>query len=410
VEGVGSRFRQSPPSARTGLAGAIDSRPLFAVPVVSDYDFELPQHLIAQQPLARRSDARMMVVDRESATISHHRVRDLVEYLEPEDCLVVNNSRVAPARLVGYRTSTKGRWEGLFLSTAEDGQWRILGKARGHLVPDETVTLVNATARDELRLRLIAKEPGGVWLVRPEPLRPEPPATAWELLARVGRVPLPRYIRDGQMIESDIERYQTVYAEHPGSVAAPTAGLHFTNELLTRIRGRGTTVANVTLHVGLGTFRPIATERLEEHRMHSEWAQISAEACDAINRARQAGGRVVAVGTTSVRTLESAASHAEGVGSRFRSSDSSVPQAATAKSTPDPLALQPWSGETNLFIRPPYEFRVVGAMLTNFHLPRSTLLVLVRTFGGDELIRRAYAEAISEEYRFFSYGDAMLIL
>lgn len=350
------------------------------------YDYDLPKRLIAQQPLPRRSDARLLVVDRQQQSFSHLYVRDLPGLLSANDCLVINDSRVVPARLVGYRTNTGGHWEGLFLSADDRGQWRVLGKARGHLAADETITLVNSLVRDEFRLRLLSKEPEGVWLVRPEPMRPEPAAATWQLLERVGRVPLPHYIRSGEMVESDLARYQTVYADQPGSVAAPTAGLHFTPELLQAVERRGVTVARVTLHVGMGTFRPISAERLEEHVMHREWASVAAEACDAINRCGASGGRVVAVGTTAMRTLESAT--------------------LTATET----ALYPWSGETGLFIRPGYQFKAVDALMTNFHLPRSTLLVLVRTFGGDELIKRAYDEAIREEYRFFSYGDAMLIL
>lgn len=350
------------------------------------YDYDLPRHLIAQNPLANRGDARLMVVDRADGSISHTHVRDLPQLLAPPDCLILNDSRVVPARLLGYRTNTGGHWEGLFLSADENGLWRVLGKARGRLQPGETITLVDMAVRDEFRLRLMAKEEGGVWLVRPEPLHPEPAADTWQLLDRVGRVPLPHYIRHGEMVEADRERYQTVYAKDPGSVAAPTAGLHFTPDLLTRIDRSGVAIGKVTLHVGVGTFRPIATDNLADHVMHSEWASLPQETADTIRTCRARGGRVLAVGTTSLRTLESAASQ--------------FPEGE----------LSAWSGDTSLFIRPGYRFRVVDCLLTNFHLPRSTLLVLVRTFGGDELIRRAYEAAIQEEYHFFSYGDAMLIV
>jgi S-adenosylmethionine:tRNA ribosyltransferase-isomerase len=225
---------------------------------------------------------------------------------------------------------------------------------------------------------MVAKLGGGEWAARPN--SPEP---AWTILDQVGRVPLPGYIRGGQMVDADPATYQTVFARNPGSVAAPTAGLHFTPELLKRLEERGTATVRVTLHVGLGTFRPITAESLEGHAMHTEWASLDADATAKLTQRREAGGRIVAVGTTAVRTLETAA--ADGT-------------------------LRAWQGETNLFIRPPYRFRSVDAMLTNFHLPRSTLLVLVRAFGGDALIREAYREAIREEYRFYSYGDAMLIL
>ncbi len=354
---------------------------------VAAYDYKPPKHLIAQQPLVNRSDARLLVVDRRENSLAHLHVRDLPELLSPKDCLVMNDTLVVPARLVGYRTTTGGRWVGLFLSADEQGRWRVLGKARGRLSEDETVTLVSNQGREEFRLRLLAKEPGGIWLVRPEPFHPEPAADPSQLLDRVGRVPLPHYIRQGEMVDSDAQRYQTVFAERPGSVAAPTAGLHFTKELLERIEKQGTSVARLTLHVGLGTFRSIATDSIEDHLMHGEWGTLSKNACDLVNHCRAAGGRVVAVGTTTVRTLETA---------------------ALAGSLHSPLA--PWSGETDLYIRPGHQFRAVDALMTNFHLPRTTLLVLVRTLGGDALIRRAYAEAIHEEYRFFSYGDAMLIV
>ena len=348
---------------------------------LDQYDYDLPPHLVAQQPLARRSDARLLVVDRTADQISHHHVRDLPSILRSNDALVINDTKVVPARLVGRRTSTGGSWEGLFLAADAQGNWKVLGKTRGKVTPGETVTLSDREARDDVALRLLLKEPDGAWIVRPE-TREEP----FAILERVGRVPLPHYIRSGEMMPTDQQRYQTVFARHPGAVAAPTAGLHFTTELLDRVRQLGVRVARVTLHVGLGTFRPITTDSLAAHQMHSEWGELTAEAADEISSTRAAGGRIVAIGTTSMRVLETAAAASPG----------------------DRLA--PWSGETNLFIRPPYAFRAVDALLTNFHLPRTTLLVLVRTFGGDDLIARAYDEAIREEYRFYSYGDAMLIL
>jgi S-adenosylmethionine:tRNA ribosyltransferase-isomerase len=344
---------------------------------LADYDYELPRELIAQHPLPQRSDARLLVVNREARSWQHRHVRDLPEVLRPGDCLVLNDSRVVPARLLGFRTNTLGRWEGLFLSQQTDGAWRLLCKSRGHLQPGESITLVNAEGQDDARLALLEKLPDGVWLA--QPLVDE---ETFALLDRVGFVPLPPYIRGGKMLPPDRERYQTVYAQRPGSIAAPTAGLHFTPVLLEQVQQRGVAVARVTLHVGLGTFRPIQCQRLEEHEMHSEWGEIGDEAVAAIHRCRQADGRVVAVGTTSMRVLETAANDGE---------------------------LRPWRGETRLFIRPGHRFQIVDALLTNFHLPRSTLLVLVRTFGGDELIRAAYEEAVRQRYRFYSYGDAMLI-
>ncbi len=248
----------------------------------------------------------------------------------------------------------------------------------GNITAGETVTLTGDGSQSDLILRLVAKQPDGTWIAQPDS-----DEETFELLERVGRVPLPPYIRKGEMIASDRQRYQTVYAHEPGSVAAPTAGLHFTEQLLEQIAKQGIGLCRMTLHVGLGTFRPITSETLADHQMHAEWGTISPQAVEQIARCRDGGGKIVAVGTTSARLLETAAA-----GGGLRS----------------------FSGKTDLFIRPPYEFRAIDAMLTNFHLPRTTLLVLVRTFGGDELICRAYEEAVREEYRFYSYGDAMLIV
>ncbi|MEQ8786868.1 MAG: tRNA preQ1(34) S-adenosylmethionine ribosyltransferase-isomerase QueA [Pirellulaceae bacterium] len=343
-----------------------------------DYDYELPRELIAQHPLAQRGDARLMVVSRSSGDLRHTHVRELPGLLRPTDTLVLNDTRVIPARLVGTRTKTGGRWFGLFLAADEHGVWQVMCKTRGKAQPGETIILQDREGRDAARLRLLVKLEGGVWAVRPESNEPH-----LEFLDRVGRVPLPHYIRHGEMVDADLADYQTVYAQRPGAVAAPTAGLHFTPKLLEQIRATGVGVEQVTLHVGVGTFKPIAVESLEEHRMHSEWGRIDRDVAERLNARRGAGGRIVAVGTTAVRVLESAAA--------------------------DDGRLQAWEAETDLFIHPPYRFRAVDALMTNFHLPRSTLLVLVRTFGGDDLIRRAYDEAIREGYRFFSYGDAMLI-
>ena len=345
---------------------------------LAQYDYELPRHLIAQAPAPHRTDARLLVVDRARNSLAHKHVRDLPEILRPGDCLVLNDTRVIPARLIGFRPRTGGRWEGLFLEADDQGLWRVMCKTRGKLRPGETVTLLNAVGEEDTRLHLGPPEAGGVWIARPES-EEEPLA----LLERVGRVPLPPYIRKGEMVEADRRQYQTVYARKPGAVAAPTAGLHFTEPLFGRLKEQGTVLGWVTLHVGAGTFRPIDTDSLSDHPMHSEWAQLGQETVDRIAACRARGGRVVAVGSTSVRVLETAA---------------------------DDGTLKPFTGKTDLFIRPPYRFRAVDAMMTNFHLPRTTLLVLVRTFGGDELIGRAYEQAIREEYRFYSYGDAMLIL
>jgi S-adenosylmethionine:tRNA ribosyltransferase-isomerase len=345
---------------------------------IDQYDYELPKHLIAQEPLVSRADARLLVVDRRRNSIEHHRVRDLPEILLAGDCLVVNNTRVVAARLIGKRVSTGGRWEGLFLSIEPSGAIQLLCKARGKLVPGETIQLLDRLAREDCQLRLVAKSEEGVWIARPS--SDESP---WALLERIGRVPLPKYIRHGEMVDADRLRYQTIFAQHAGSAAAPTAGLHFTPELIAQLRSKDVGLAAVTLHVGLDTFRPIRSQQLSDHKMHSEWGRIDAETVDRLQRARKSSGRIVAVGTTSVRVLESASS--DGI-------------------------LRPWEGTTELFIRPPYRFRSVDALMTNFHLPRTTLLALVSTFGGADLIRQAYREAIDQEYRFYSYGDAMLVL
>ena len=342
------------------------------------YDYELPRDLIAQFQAPHRADARLLVVDRAANSLAHAHVRDLPELLRRGDCLVLNDTRVVPARLLGHRTTTGGRWEGLFLESTQEGLWLVLCKCRGKIQPGETITLVNAQGLDDIRILMGVNQLGGVWVVRPESKE-----DTFALLDRVGRVPLPPYIRAGEMVDTDRQNYQTVYASKPGAVAAPTAGLHFTESLLRGLEQMGVSLCYLTLHVGPGTFRPINAESLDEHRMHAEWGQLGQETVERIVGCRQRGGRVVAVGTTSVRLLETAARDG---------------------------ALKPFAGKTELFIRPPFAFRAVDALLTNFHLPRTTLLVLVRTFGGNELIGRAYEEAIREEYRFYSYGDAMLIL
>jgi S-adenosylmethionine:tRNA ribosyltransferase-isomerase len=345
---------------------------------LDQYDYELPKELIAQSPAVCRTDARLLVVDRQRNSLEHKHIRDLPEILRPNDCLVINDTRVVPARLVGKRHTTGGHWEGLFLEASPNGLWRVLCKTRGKLKPGDTITLLNPDGGEDIQLELGSKEPGGTWIARPSGRE-----DAFALLQRVGRVPLPPYIRKGQMVENDRETYQTVYAQVPGAVAAPTAGLHFTTTLLERLLEHHVELCSLTLHVGPGTFRPITVDNLAEHQMHTEWGSLKQESIDRILACRNRGGRVVAVGTTSVRILETAAAGG---------------------------TLKPFAGHTDLFIRPPYQFRAVDCLLTNFHLPRTTLLVLVRTFGGDELIRRAYDEAIREQYRFYSYGDAMLIL
>jgi S-adenosylmethionine:tRNA ribosyltransferase-isomerase len=344
------------------------------------YDFTLPRELIAQHPMEHRIDSRLMLIDRKSGEIGHYYVRDLPDLLQPGDALVLNNSKVIPARLTGSRTSTGGRWEGLFLREQEDGLWEILSKTRGSLTVGETISLRDRDGRSVPSLTIVARLEDGHLAVRPM----ESSSTE-EILKRFGRVPLPPYIRDGQMVDEDIETYQTVYAKEPGSVAAPTAGLHFTTDLIRHLQKRGTITAAVTLHVGLGTFRPVSTKLLSEHKMHSEWGELPESSAEKLRHCRENGGRVIAVGTTSTRVLESAAQH---FGQAF----------------------QAWVGTTDIFIRPPYDFMAIDCLMTNFHLPKSTLLALVSAFAGRDLTLRAYGEAIEQRYRFYSYGDCMLIV
>lgn len=344
------------------------------------YDYTLPRELIAQHPVEHRIDARLMLIDRKSGEISHYYVRDLPDLISPADGLVLNNSKVIPARLTGVRTSTGGRWEGLFLRSDENNNWEILSKTRGRLTEGETISLNDRDGREHPALEVVTRLDNGHLVVRPID-----PVTVEGTLERFGRVPLPPYIRDGQMVDKDMQTYQTVYAKHPGSVAAPTAGLHFTTDLIRHLQNRGTRTAAVTLHVGLGTFRPIAVDQISEHKMHSEWGELPEASAEKLQEVRSRGGRVIAVGTTSTRVLE-----------------------AAAQATTQPLT--PWSGWTDIFIRPPYNFLAVDALMTNFHLPKSTLLALVSAFASRELIMKAYHEAIEQRYRFYSYGDCMLIV
>jgi S-adenosylmethionine:tRNA ribosyltransferase-isomerase len=337
------------------------------------FDYELPPHFIAQEPCAERDRSRLLVVRRADGMLNHRLFADLPDLLAAGDLLVLNDTRVIPARLVGRRDRTGGKWEGLFLHETPDGLWELMCQTRGQLTEGEAIVVEPGG----LRLTLVRQTPARRWLARPDEAAP-----ALDLLRRHGQVPLPPYVRKGRAAAGDVERYQTVYARRPGAVAAPTAGLHFTPRVFERLDARGVGRAFVTLHVGEGTFAPIKVDDVAHHRMHREWGELPAATAEAITACRSRGGRVVAVGTTSVRVLETVA--------------------ATGP-------VRPWSGETELFIYPPYEFRVVDALVTNFHLPRTSLLCLVSAFAGAELIRRAYQEAIAAGYRFYSYGDAMLI-
>jgi S-adenosylmethionine:tRNA ribosyltransferase-isomerase len=340
---------------------------------VSDFDYQLPQELIAQHAVARGA-SRMLFLDRSSGAIRHLQIADVVELLAADDLLLLNDTRVIPARLYARR-STGRRFELLLLRRVDEANWEALLRPGARARRDEELMLADGGT-----CRLVERLEEGRWTVRFEP------PLDLERLDRLGEAPLPPYIeRPNGSTDEDRSRYQTVYAREPGAVAAPTAGLHFDHELLDRVRGRGVEVAFVTLHVGLGTFRPVQAEDTADHRMHSEWYRFSEEAADSVNRALDEGRRVVCVGTTTVRALEAALAAGGGL-------------------------ILPGAAWTELFITPGFEFRGCGALLTNFHLPRSTLLMMVAAFAGQERVLAAYREAIRERYRFYSYGDAMLIL
>jgi S-adenosylmethionine:tRNA ribosyltransferase-isomerase len=340
----------------------------------SDYEFELPADLIAQHPAQRRDESRLLVVDRATDRLAHRSFPDLIDYLQPGDALVVNETRVFPARLRARRAGG-GEAEVLLLHpSAEDAStWTALVRPGPKMRPGRVVEV-----SEELSVEVLEQLEGGERLVRLHTALPVETA-----LERFGEIPLPPYVKRTAS-EEDRERYQTVYARERGSVAAPTAGLHFTPELLARAEDRGVRLVRLVLHVGVGTFRPVETDDPSQHPMHSEWFRISEEAARVVNVTRAAGGSVWAVGTTSVRTLESMANE-----------DGSIRSGA---------------GWTDLFIRPPYTYRAVDHIITNFHLPRSTLLMLVAAFAGYDLTMAAYREAVEQRYRFFSYGDAMVLL
>ena len=355
----------------------------------SDFDFELPPQLIAQEPLPQRDQSRLLVLHRSSARLEHRRFHDLLEYLNPGDAIILNDSRVIPARLRGTNAKSGGQFEILLLTENAVNDWWVM------LRPGKRARIGTEIVFDDLRgkqtdIRATVLETNSEGHRR---LQFNGPTDIKSLLDTLGEVPLPPYIRreDTSRMESDRERYQTIFARPLGSVAAPTAGLHFTEAVLDEIRERGVRVGFVTLHVGFGTFAPVKTETVSQHVMHEEFFQISDGVARIINETKHANGKVVAVGTTTLRVLESVASE-------------------TAR------VVTAGSGSTRIFIHPPYQFKVVDALLTNFHLPRSTLLMLVSAFAapgetrGRDMILSAYNEAIREQYRFFSYGDAMLIL
>ncbi len=338
----------------------------------SDFAFDLPKELIAQDPLEDRSSSRLLVLDRRSGAVSHHVFREIGDFLRPGDCLVLNNTKVIPARLLGERKGTGAHVEVLLLKRRDKDVWETLVKPGKKCRPGTKLEFGGGVLKAEVvetveeGNRLVRFEYEGIFE---------------EVLDRLGEMPLPPYITHKL---SDRNRYQTVYAKYEGSAAAPTAGLHFTEELLGQIRARGVQTAFVTLHVGLGTFRPVKEDDILEHHMHSEAYQISQQAADLINRTKASGGRVICVGTTSCRTVESAADEGGMV--------------------------RPGSADTEIFIYPGYEFKVLDGLITNFHLPESTLVMLVSALAGREQVLGAYAEAVRERYRFFSFGDAMLVV
>lgn len=339
---------------------------------LSDFDYDLPPELIAHQPLAQRTASRLLVLDGDSGQLSDKQFSDLPELLQPEDLLVFNDTRVIPARLHGHKT-TGGKVEVLVERVLDDQH--VLAHIRASKAPKPGTHLLLEAA---IEAEMIGRE-GDLFRLRFSSEHPQ--QTVLALLERYGHIPLPPYI-DRPDESSDRERYQTVYAKHPGAVAAPTAGLHFDDQLLATIKAQGVETTTVTLHVGAGTFQPVRTNDLSQHIMHAEYAEVSAATCAAVAACKARGGRVIAVGTTSVRSLESAA------------------QSGT---------LRPFQDETRLFIKPGDPFHVVDAMITNFHLPESTLLMLVSAFSGYEHIRSGYRHAIDNAYRFFSYGDAMFL-
>lgn len=344
---------------------------------LSDYDYKLPEELIAQLPAEKRENSRMLVLNRDKHSILHKHFYDIADLIEPASLLVLNNTKVLPARLYGTK-ETGAKIEIFLLKQLENDEWEVLIKPSKRVKPDTVVKI-----SDELSVKVLKRlEDDGEWLVK---LLYK--GNILEVLHRNGNIPLPPYIERKMQTEDikklDFERYQTVYAKDEGSVAAPTAGLHFTKEILDKLRTKGVEIAYVTLNVGLGTFRPVKCENILEHKMHSETFEITQEAAEAINKAKQAGKTIVAVGTTTVRTLETAY---QKFGKIMACHDHS-----------------------ELFIYPPYEFKVVDNLITNFHLPKSTLLMLVSALAGKDFIFEAYAEAIKNKYRFYSYGDCMYI-
>ena len=340
---------------------------------VSDFDYELPEELIAQRPCDKRDESRLLVVDRKTGELHHEHFYDIAKYLEPDDCLVLNDSKVLPARLFGTKEKTGAKVEFLLTKRLEGDKWETMVRPGKRLKPGDRVSFADDFAADiidngEGGTRIVEFDYDGIFMER---------------LEQIGAMPLPPYI-ERQAADEDKDRYQTVYAHEDGSVAAPTAGLHFTEELLKKIQEGGSKLAYVTLHVGIGTFRPVKADKVEDHHMHFEEYEISREAARTINETKKRGGRIISVGTTSTRTCESAADE-----NGF---------------------IKSGRGSTDIFIYPGYEFKVIDSLITNFHLPKSTLMMLISALYDREKILKVYHEAIKERYRFFSYGDAMFIM
>jgi S-adenosylmethionine:tRNA ribosyltransferase-isomerase len=338
---------------------------------VKDFYFDLPEELIAQHPLKKRDESKLMVVNKTSKEIQHKQFKDIIDYLNPGDCLVLNDTRVLPARLLGMKEGTEGKMEFLLLKRIDKEHWETLVKPGKRAKIGSRFVFGNG----ELKAEVVSISEGGSRIVKFEFV-----GIFEEVLDKLGEMPLPPYITEKLQ---DTERYQTVFSKQVGSAAAPTAGLHFTKELIAQIKAKGIEIAFVTLHIGLGTFRPVKAKTVEEHEMHSEYYVLSRETAEVINKAKERGGRIIAVGTTSNRTLESIAD--------------------------ENGKLHEKSGWTDIFIYPGYKFKIVNALITNFHLPESTLIMLVSAFAGKDLVMGAYDMAVEKEYRFFSFGDAMFL-
>lgn len=343
---------------------------------INEFDYHLPEELIAQKPADKRDASRLLVVHRDTGTVEHKHFYDVLDYLNPGDCLVMNNSKVLPARLFGTKAETGAKIEFLLIKRLHDDVWETMVRPGKRLKPGDSVIFSEDFKADILDYgddgtRIVEFHYTGIFMER---------------LEELGKMPLPPYIERESVIE-DKERYQTVYCKEEGSVAAPTAGLHFTEDLLQKAKDKGIRIAYVTLHVGIGTFRPVKCENIEEHQMHFEEYEITQENADIINETKASGGRIISVGTTSTRTLESAAVQKE-----------------------DSYVVEAKSDSTGIFIYPGYEFKIIDSLITNFHLPKSTLLMLISALYNREEILKVYDIAVKEKYRFFSYGDAMLII